>query len=227
MIFLFKIINKKRWLPGCLLFFLQSCSPANEQTKLTTQLAGSILQEKNIAQAINNIACAKKYVKQGDLIMRTGKDFTSELMRLTSANDKTYSHCGIAGFEHDSLVVYHALGGEWNPDARLRKDAFEIFCTPYENRGIGIFRYNMNNDAEAKLSKIIDTLYTAGIKFDMKFDLTSNDRMYCSEFVYKAVEQASDYKIRLPLRTFRNTKFVSPDNLYHNPFCKEILRLKF
>ncbi len=227
MIFLFKIINKKRWLSGCLFFFIQSCSPANVQNNTTENFADSARQEKNIEKAIDNIANAKRFVKQGDLIMRTGKDFTSELMRLSSANDKTYSHCGIASFEHDSLFVYHALGGEWNPDEKLRRDAFEVFCNPYENRRIGIFRYSLGNEAEVKLSKIIDTLYTKGTRFDMKFDLASDDRMYCSEFVYKTIEQASNHKINLPLTTFKNTKFVSPDNLYLNPFCKEVLRLEF
>ncbi len=227
MIFLRKIILKKRWLYGCLFFFMHNCSPPNEQSNVTAHFVDSVTQEKNIEQIIKNITIAKKYVKQGDLIMRTGKDFTSELMRLSSAADKTYSHCGIASFEHDSLFVYHALGGEWNPDEKLRRDAFEIFCNPYENRGIGIFRYSLSTGVEAKLSKIIDTLYKNGVRFDTRFDLATNDRMYCSEFVYKTVEQATDYKINLPLTTFRNKKFVSPDNLYLNPFCKEILRLKF
>ncbi len=227
MIFLFKIINERRWLLGCLFFFIQSCSPGNQQKNFATQHEDSLRQEENIQKAIDNISNAKKFVKQGDLIMRTGKDFTSEIMRLSSTNDKTYSHCGIASFENDSLFVYHALGGEWNPDEKLRRDAFEIFCNPYENRGIGIFRYNMNNDTEVKFLKIVDSLYKKGVEFDMHFDLTSNDRMYCSEFVYKSVEWATDDKINLPLTTFHNVKFVAPDNLYLNPFCNQVLRLTF
>ncbi|MEO6638349.1 MAG: hypothetical protein ABIN25_08735 [Ginsengibacter sp.] len=227
MIFSYKINDRKRWLIGCLFFFIQSCSPADRQANFAMQIADSLKQEENIEHAINKIAETKKIVKEGDLIMRTGKDFTSELMRLSSANDKTYSHCGIASFENDSLFVYHAIGGEWNPDERLRRDIFEVFCNPYENKGIGIFRYIISNKTEAKLFKIIDTLYTCGVKFDMQFDLASNDRMYCSEFVYKAIEQASDHKIILPITTFKNIKFVAPDNLYRNPFCKEIFRLAF
>ncbi|MDQ6761667.1 MAG: hypothetical protein M3015_03445, partial [Bacteroidota bacterium] len=110
---------------------------------------------------------------------------------------------------------------------KLRRDAFEIFCNPYENRGIGIFRFTLNKNSQAKLFKIIHNLYAEGTRFDMKFDLNSDDRMYCSEFVYKSVEQAVDNKITLPLTTFNKVKFVAPDNLYLNPFCKEVLRLKF
>ncbi|MEO8112283.1 MAG: hypothetical protein ABI594_19705 [Ginsengibacter sp.] len=190
-------------------------------------LADSVGQQEKIEEDISSIIAIKKYVQQGDLIMRTGKDFTSELMRLSSINDKTYSHCGIASFENDSLFVYHALGGEWNPDQKLRRDAFEVFCNPYENRGIGIFRYTLNKNTRTRLFEIIHKLYADGVMFDMKFDLSSDNRMYCSEFVYKSVEQANDHEITLPLTTFNDVKFVAPDNLYLNPFCKEILRLEF
>ncbi len=146
MIFILKIINTKRRLLCCLLFFLISCSSENHQKDLPSQLAESVGQQEKIEEDIRGLIAIKKYVQQGDLIMRTGKDFTSELMRLSSVNDKTYSHCGIAIFENDSLFVYHALGGEWNPDQKLRRDAFEVFCNSYENRGIGIFRYTLNKN---------------------------------------------------------------------------------
>ncbi len=227
MMLILKIIDTKGRLLCCLLFFLISCSSENYQKNVPSQLADSVRQQEKIEEDISSVIAAKKYLKQGDLIMCTGKDFTSELMRLSSANDKTYSHCGIASFENDSFFVYHALGGEWNPDQKLRRDAFELFCNPYENRGIGIFRYTLNKNTGSKLFKIIQKLYADGVMFDMRFDLSSDDRMYCSEFVYKSVERAIDYKITLPLTTFKGAKFVAPDNLYLNPFCKEVLRLRF
>ena len=97
----------------------------------------------------------RKLIQNGDLILRTGRDFTSEIMRQLSTKDKTYSHCGIASIEHDSVFVYHSIGGEWNPDQKLRRDPFEIFCNPFENRGFGIFRYKLRpieNDTAHKCS---------------------------------------------------------------------------
>lgn len=227
MIFFLEIINTKGRLLCCLLFFLISCASENDQKNLPSQFADSVRQQEKIEKDISSIIAIKKYVQQGDLIMRTGKDFTSELMRLSSVNDKTYSHCGIASFENDTLFVYHALGGEWNPDQKLRRDAFELFCNPYENRGIGIFRYELTEDSRTKLFKIIHTLHADGVMFDIQFDLSSDDRMYCSEFVYKSIGRASGKNITLPLTTFNHIKFVAPDNLYMNPSCKELLRLKF
>jgi hypothetical protein len=63
--------------------------------------------------------------------------------------------------------------------------------------------------------------------FDMKFDLSSNERMYCSEFVYKSIKEACQNRISLPTTTINHIKFIAPDNLYINPKCVEIKRVIF
>ena len=227
MIFLLKIILLKRRLLCCLLFFMASCSSKKENDIKDSAKENSIKQEQNIDKDFEVISRSKKYVKQGDLILRTGRDFTSDLMRRVSIVDKTYSHCGIASFENDTLFVYHAIGGEWNQDQKLKRDPFEFFCNPYENRSFGIFRYELSSDEQLKVFALIRKFYNDGMKFDMQFDLDTNDRMYCSEFVYKTIETATGHRIKIPLDTLNSKKFVAIDNLFINPFCKEITRAKF
>jgi hypothetical protein len=177
--FFLKKINNKRWLLCCLLLFVIACNTKKDYNYFTSSEIDSIAEEQNVIAALDSIYHYKKLVKQGDLVVRTGKDFTSETMRLLSTKDKTYSHCGIASIEHDSLFVYHSIGGEWNPDQKLRRDPFEIFCNPYENRGFGIFRYKMTPEENVNLKKVVHKLYDKNIMFDTKFRLACNDRMYC------------------------------------------------
>jgi len=223
--FILKKTGNKRWLLCCLLFFVLSCNSKKSYTSFTTSKIDSIAEEQKVNEALDSIYQYKKMVKTGDLVVRTGKDFTSETMRLLSTKDKTYSHCGIASIEHDSLFVYHSIGGEWNPDEKLRRDPFEIFCNPYENRGFGIFRYRITPGEKITLVNVVHKLYNKKIMFDMQFNLASDDRMYCSEFVYKVIEQASNNKIVLPTTTINNIKFIALDNLFINPFCREIKRV--
>ena len=49
------------------------------------------------------IAAAKSTIRSGDIILRSGKDFTSYRIRELSDKDKTYSHAGIA-YVHDTNV---------------------------------------------------------------------------------------------------------------------------
>ncbi len=226
MINYFKIIFIKRRLFCCLFFLIASCGVKKNDTK-NLPSENSVKREMEIGAALTAISQAKQYVKQGDLILRTGRDFTSDIMRRVSLKDKTYSHCGIASFENDSLFVYHSIGGEWNPDQKLRRDRFEFFCNPYENRGFGIFRYQLSHDEQVKVFELVRNFYNQGVIFDMQFNLDTNDKMYCSEFVYKTIEMATNDKIKIALDTFNSQKFIAVDNLFINPFCKQIKSVKF
>jgi len=211
----------------CLLFFILSCNSKKSYNDFTVSKSDSIRDEQSAASALNSITLDKKLVKNGDLILRSGRDFTSEAMRQLSLTDKTYSHCGIASIEHDTVFVYHSIGGEWNPDQKLRRDPFKFFCNPYENRGFGIFRYNLTPAEDSNLIKVVHTFYKKEIEFDMQFNLASDDRMYCSEFVYKSISQAIDHRVILPTTVFNHIKFVAIDNLFINPMCHQIKRVVF
>lgn len=227
MIFILKNLIKTRWHLCCLLFFITSCHSGNNYNSFSVYRNDSVNQERLAVAAMDSIYLYKNIIKSGDLVLRTGKDFTSETMRRLSLNDKTYSHCGIASIEHDSIFVYHAIGGEFNPDQKLRRDLVEVFCNPYESRGFGIFRYKFTPYENARLIKFADSVYKKGVKFDMLFNLANNDRLYCSEFVYKAVKEASNNTINLNTTTLNHINFIAIDNLFFNSNCIEIKRIKF
>ncbi|MEO9003333.1 MAG: YiiX/YebB-like N1pC/P60 family cysteine hydrolase [Ginsengibacter sp.] len=183
----------------------------------------SAITDKNANFAFIHIHNAQIAVQPGDLVLRSGRDYTSEVMRKLSRHDKTYSHCGIASIENDSVFVYHSIGGEWNPDQKLRRDLFAVFCNPYENRGFGIYRYSLNKKQKAKVLQNVHQFYKDKVMFDMQFNLDTDDRMYCSEFVYKAIKPVHDLKTT----TINHITFVAIDNLFLDAACHEIKRVKF
>ncbi|UEG48697.1 hypothetical protein LK994_08615 [Ferruginibacter lapsinanis] len=166
-------------------------------------------------------------IHSGDLITRTGNDFTSESLRQLNQKDKTYSHCGIASIENDSVFVYHALGGEFNPDQKIRRDAIETFSEPYSNRGIGIFRFRLNDNENDNVIKVVKKLYAMGLMFDMKFDLKTDDRVYCAEFVYKSYKVGSLDKLHFNISHIKNFAFIGVDDLFLNPLCIEQQRIVY
>ncbi|MEO6637351.1 MAG: YiiX/YebB-like N1pC/P60 family cysteine hydrolase, partial [Ginsengibacter sp.] len=179
-----------------------------------------------VKEIFSKIFEVSKSVRSGDLILRTGRDFTSDIMRRVSKTDTTYSHCGIASWENDTLFVYHALGGEWNPDEKIRRDTFGFFCNPYENRGVGIYRYSISDSSKLNFIKAAKR-YASLALFDNKFNLSSDDRMYCSEYVYKSLERAIGDSMKLPTSTFNQIKYVAIDNLFINSIGKEVLRVRY
>jgi hypothetical protein len=127
-----------------------------------------------------------------------------------------------ASIEHDSIFVYHALGGEFNPDQQLRRDYLPVFADPNSNRGIGIFRQQLSAKELAYLLTIVKKLYAAGVMFDMKFDLQTDERMYCAEFVYKAFLWATSQRIRFSTSILNEKVFVGVDDIFLYPQCRQV-----
>ena len=224
---LFRQTEGFRWLSGCLLLFNLACNNPSTYNQLKITPVDSEEIKLKYERAFASIEKVKPLIKQGDMILRTGNDFTSESLRQLSFTDKTYSHCGIASIENDTIFIYHALGGEWNPDEKLRRDPLELFCNPEENRGIGIFSFKFNTDQKNKLDSIVKAWYNKGLMFDMKFDLATNDRMYCAEFVSKAITTATGNQIIFSTSRINKFEFVAVDNLFLNKFCQEKKRIRF
>jgi hypothetical protein len=216
-----------RWLTGCLIFFISSCHTESNFKLLVTNKADSIRKEQQILRAFNQIISIKKDIRSGDLVTRTGNDFTSENLRKLCTRDKTYSHCGIASWEKDSLFIYHAVGGEWNPDEKLRRDSWELFAEPYSNRGVGVFRFGIPDSLNKNLLKVVQDHYLKGLTFDMQFDLVTDEKMYCAEFIYKSYTKASHYQMQFHKSHIGNFEFVGPDDLFLHPLCKKIGELVY
>ena len=220
-------LYKLRWLCGCLLFFACSSNTGTGTNPLVITTKDSLAEVQKIDRAWLQIAELKKLIRPGDLIVRTGNDFTSESLRSLNQRNQDFSHCGIASIEHDSLFVYHSLGGEWNPDQKIRRDPIEVFAEPYSNRGVGLFRYDITNEDITKLLATVWKHYQDGIMFDMKFDLVSDDRMYCAEFVCKSYQAGTKGKLIFNISHIGKFAFYGVDDLFLHPQCKEIGRIDY
>ena len=213
----------KRWPLCCLLFLLCSCGAVTEKKNINGKAKHEEIDKIKIEKALSAIQKEKDNVRTGDLIMRTGNDFTSDVMRKLSLQDKTYSHSGIASLENDTLFVYHAMGGEWNPDKKIRRDPFELFCNPYENRGFGIYRYELSENHLNRFMDAAKEYYKKEVIFDMKFDLSTDDKMYCTEYIFKALDQI----LSINTTVINGITFIAPDNLYHIKKCRMIKQIDF
>ena len=210
-----------RWITICLIFFACSCSSQSSYDKLVISESDSIADVQKNQRAFLQIDSAKKMIASGDLILRTGNDFTSQSLRSLNQRDQTYSHCGIASIENDSVFVYHSLGGDWNPDQKIRRDPIEVFGEPYSNRGIGIYRFPLSPSEIGNLMITVKRLHDMGIMFDMKFDLKSNDHMYCAEFVYKSFVMGTNGKLQFSTSHIGAFSFIGVDDIFLQPQCKE------
>ena len=150
-------------------------APANEPG--TDQVLRSKL-------ALEKIGVATKMLQSGDLVLRMGSDATSYIFSRFNSVDPTYSHCGIAWIEDGRPVIYHSIGGEDNPDEKLRREEVTQWFSPENNLRFAIVRYPLDSSQLADLHRFLRKKFEDSCRFDMDFDLSTDERMYCAELVY-------------------------------------------
>jgi hypothetical protein len=173
------------------------------------------------------IDSALHMLQDGDLALRTGADATSVMLRQMNLTNKTYSHCGIVMIENGYPFVYHSIGGEDNPDARLRRDSASVFFTPISNERLGVARFDISKAQVDKLSTIAKRYWKAEVPFDLDFDLKTDNKLYCAEFVYKAVREATGNRDYFHITHLLKRTYVGVDNLYEAPHARIICDVRY
>lgn len=166
-------------------------------------------------------------VENGDMITRLGTDITSEMLRQMNQADQSFSHCGIASIEQDTIFVYHAIGGEFNPDQKVKREPLYSFGHPANNKSFGVFLPELDSAQLGKAVAMAQKAYAAGLPFDMAFDYATDDRQYCAEFVAKAFTKAKNDGSWFQFSTNGKFKYVAVDNLSRSALMKEVARYSY
>ena len=133
----------------------------------------------------------------------------------------------------------------------IRRDLVDSFITPVHNIAIGVYRYDLTSTELEKLKNIVHTHYMNKLQFDMNFDLSTDDKMYCAEMIAKSVEQATAKRISFSkslitaglkekyikkllakkvvpsAKVAEQREYLALDNLYMNPHCREVTKIVF
>lgn len=170
---------------------------------------------------------AVSLLRTGYVVLRRGLGADSYMLAEMNRRNKTYSHCGIVMVEDGYPFVYHSIGGEDNPDERLRRDSSAFFFSPLHNTHIAIVRYDMDTETVGELQRVVAAYYRERPKFDMKFDLASDDKLYCSEFVYKSFNKAAHDTAYIGTSVLLKRRQTGIDDLYMNRHAKLVWEVKF
>ena len=229
-------------------FIAFACSDdrVGKSVKIPATLSDSLLSER--WKVINTIADS---IQEGDLVLRCGNDFISESLSDFSQNEKLYSHSGVAMMDNGTMYIYSNMAGDINPDEIMRRDPVDSFITPVHNVAAGVYRYDITTAELEKLKNIVHTHYVNKLQFDMNFDLSTDDKMYCAEMIAKSVEQASGQRITFSkslitpalkekylkkllekkvipsAKVAEQREYIALDNLYMNSHCREVTKIVF
>jgi hypothetical protein len=138
-----------------------------------------------------------KGLSDGDIVFRAGRDMISNIV-LTQGNSPQFSHVGVILRRESTVFVVHSLPESPTSVAGVQVEPLSSFVSSKNASRFAFYRVKGLND---KLRQKIRTylLEQVGKPFDADFLMSTDDRLYCSELVVKAIAKAGiDLAAELP-----------------------------
>lgn len=188
----------------------------------------SIPPPKNPYKAFSEVPFDFDTLQAGDLVVRTGRSFFSDQLRQYNTKDDTYSHCAlVTKASNGQTLLLHSIGGSENPDNVIRCDSVFSFLSPKEVIGFGVYRYDLPPADMAAIDSLAKLYYDEKRMFDMKFNLEDDERLYCAEYIYKVVINATGYSEMLSLSRQGEKAYVGVDDLYLNNKTNKLFEYEY
>lgn len=164
-------------------------------------------KEQNVF--LSQLDSIQQTIDEGDIIFRGGTDIESEAIREFSKADKLFSHCGIIIKKDSILKVVHILGGYTNTSGSILYQSVDNFLSYPNNESAGVYATNLLPQQVDKLNYFLDSVSKADIRFDLKFNLFTKDKLYCTELVIDALSYVkNDSTLFKPtIYNLANTKY--------------------
>ena len=168
-------------------------------------------------------------LETGDLIFRRGQTLLSRLV-LAGDTQSVYSHVGLLSMNGAYPVVIHiapagsAAGGD---QTVVRAEPLADFIDPKRATAVAVLRLNSGRDSYVSSVVAAARRYERrGVSFDARFDLETDERMYCTELVWKAYLEAGIDLVegvfgRLDT-PFGGKSVLLPSSLLRSPHLREI-----
>jgi len=128
--------------------------------------------------------------QNGDLIFRKGTGFFSDLFTNAGDRETPYSHVGIVFVDKEHIFVIHTEASELTGVGFVKIDKIEEFLDRKNSIYAAVYRLKENSWPYGRMAVEVAFEYAKQkIPFDIKFDLTTENELYCTELVYLAYKK--------------------------------------
>lgn len=126
----------------------------------------------------------------GDLVFRRGRSMLSRAV-IVMDPASTYSHVGIAIADPTGgISIIHASPPDAGGPAGVRRDPLADFVATHQATAVAAYRPHAPVAVRRAAAHEAARLHSLSVPFDADFDLTSADRVYCTELVWRAYTAA-------------------------------------
>ncbi len=137
---------------------------------------------------LKNVKFNPQSLKSGDLVFRNGDSFMSDRIVALSPEEVELSHAGIIIRENDRLYVVHIIGDHFKN--YVRKDSLKSFAENSLPDHFCVTRYT-DSQARNSIARAALSYFEQKRGFDYDMTLESEDELFCTELVWRAVLDAT------------------------------------
>ncbi len=186
------------------LLFFCLLLPASSATE------GTLRNQRVLQRAVS--AC-----RDGDLVFRYGNGFLSPYFRDASTVHKRFSHTGVIVFQNGLPWVVHSDAHSMTGIGKVhlvRLDEFLSGASDY-----AFYRLGASGNVGLRISQAASSYI--GRQFDTEFDTQDASKLYCSELVMRAVNEACGRPVIRP-SVIHGKSVVAIDDCYRDPCIREL-----
>lgn len=137
-------------------------------------------------------------LQDGDIVLRRGRDALASAV-LALDPESGFSHVGMIVMDEQGLPgVIHAMPSEGKDPAGVIQQSLPAFAAPEVAADLAFLRLDgLTHDQQQRMRAYL--LSQLGKPFDPRFALSSDDAIYCTELVIKALQLAGRHiELELP-----------------------------
>ena len=154
--------------------------------------------------------------ESGDIAFRRGNGPWTRFFVGASTRDRRFSHVGVVvPSPGGGVAVIHSEADDFTGKGSVRMEPWDVFFKDALDGAV--YRYSGNGETAGRIASA--AAKRAGVPFDTSFDLSDTNRLYCSEFVREAVNEAAGCPLVGTTRT-KDREIVAIDDIYRLGFVK-------
>lgn len=160
----------------------------------------------------------------GDLVFRAGVDAIGRMV-LSYGDRPRFSHVGMVVRVAGETLVVHALPKTPGDGGGVRVDRLGSFSSPLRASDVGYYRLErLTQEQRREIHRYL--FERVGTPFDLRFEYSTDDSMYCTELVLKALARVG-VEVASSLDTVRviamDEPAFSPDALRQSVQFQELV----
>lgn len=167
-------------------------------------------------------------LRDGDLVFRKGRSLVSRIVLIKDAKTD-YSHIGIIAFIGPEPFVIHAVPGEpgENGEEVVKCESPEDFLSTEKASKFVVYRLAQDTIGYGRLAacKALE-YYHEKLPFDKAMNFRTDDKLYCTELVWKAYLSAginiTDNKFHLISFSLFTDSLIMPSQIIENMSLTQI-----